>query len=138
METTIQAGNKRMKIASVPIVTNPNQESRLFRNSWHHMARSGEAIIVAILCLRLKFFGSIGMVLFVSGSIPFVYYGVNIIIDKHPGAHIQSLILGVVLVTAALLSFALGIIADLLRINRTLHEDTLERLKRIEFGKKPE
>jgi hypothetical protein len=39
-----------------------------------------------------------------------------------------------VLLIASLLSFALGVIADLIRINRALIEDCLENAKRARFG----
>src|SRR5690606_3368530 len=46
METIIQAGNKRLRIASVPVTTNKKtRESRLFNNIWQHMAQSGRAIV---------------------------------------------------------------------------------------------
>ena len=45
METIVQAGYKRLAIASVPITTNPKtRESRLFNNIWQHMFESGSAI----------------------------------------------------------------------------------------------
>lgn len=138
METIIQAGNKRLKIASVQIDTNEKtRESRLFKNSWHHMAKSGEAIIRSYFMFKpFAFFGWLGSFFFITGIIPFVTYALSKINNKHDGAHLQSLILGVTLLTASLLSFALGVIADLLRINRALNEDTLERLKRLEYDKK--
>ncbi len=135
METIIQAGNKHLKIASVAITTNPKtRESRLFKNSFHHMIKSGEAIIRSYFMFKpFAFFGGMGLILLVGGAIPFVSYAISMIVDKHNGAHLQSLILGVTLVTASLLSFALGIIADLQRTNRVLNEDALERLKRLEY-----
>jgi len=136
METIVQAGNKHLRITSLPIDTNPKmRESRLFKNSWHHMAKSAQAITRSYFMFKpFAFFGWLGLFLFVAGSIPFISYAINKLVSQHNGAHLQSLILGVTLVTASLLSFALGVIADLQRINRVLHEDTLERLKRIEFG----
>jgi hypothetical protein len=47
--------------------------------------------------------------------------------------HLQSLIVGVVLFAGALISFALGVIADLLRTNRILQEEVLERLKDMQY-----
>jgi glycosyltransferase involved in cell wall biosynthesis len=137
METIVQAGNKRLRIASVAIQTNPKmRESRLFKNSLHHMVRSGEAIVRSYVMFKpFAFFGSLGSLLFVAGAVPFVYYGMHYFFNNRAGGHIQSLILGVTLQTASLLSFALGVIADLQRINRVLHEDTLERLKRMEYNK---
>ena len=41
METIIQAGNKQLKIASVPVTTNPKtRESRLFRSTREHVFKS--------------------------------------------------------------------------------------------------
>ena len=46
METIIQAGNKKLKIASVPVRTNPKtRESRLFGSMREHMMKSAGAII---------------------------------------------------------------------------------------------
>ncbi len=135
METIIQAGNKKIRIASLPIDTNPKtRESRLFKNSLHHMTKSGQAIIRSYFMFKpFAFFGGLGLLLFIAGAVPFISYAINVLIIHHRGAHLQSLILGVTLVTASLLSFALGVIADLQRINRVLHEDTLERLKHLQF-----
>ena len=45
METIIQAGNKRLAIASVAVDTNPKtRESRLFSNIFEHMLKSGQAL----------------------------------------------------------------------------------------------
>ena len=42
METIIQAGNKKLKIASVPIVTNAKtRESRLFNSTFQHVLNVG-------------------------------------------------------------------------------------------------
>jgi len=140
METIIQAGNKRLKIVSIPIDTNEKtRESRLFRNSWHHMVKSGEAIVRSYFMFKPSgFFAGLGILFFIGGAVPFVIYAIDQIEGgrRHGGGHLQSLILGVTFLTASLLSFALGVIADLQRINRILHEDTLERLKRLEYTNK--
>ena len=42
METIIQAGNKKLKIDSIPVVTNPKtRESRLFTITRQHVFKSG-------------------------------------------------------------------------------------------------
>lgn len=136
METIIQAGNKRLAIASIPIKTNPKtRESRLFKNMWQHVFRSGSAIVRAYIMYKpYALFATLGVLLLLAGAVPFVRYLV-LMITQQQGDHIQSLLLGTTLITAAFLSLALGIIADLIRINRILHEDALERLKRIQFKK---
>ncbi|HEY5668302.1 MAG TPA: hypothetical protein VIR03_04010, partial [Candidatus Saccharimonadales bacterium] len=49
--------------------------------------------------------------------------------------HVQSLILGSVILAGSFVSFALSVIADLIRINRTLIEDALEQNRRARFDK---
>lgn len=135
METIIQAGYKHLAITSIPIETNPKtRESRLFRNIWQHMFLSGSAITRAYLMYRpYVVFASLGIILAVAALIPFVRYLVLIMLEAQ-GNHIQSLLIGAILATGALLSVALGVIADLTRINRSLTEDTLEYLKIQRYG----
>ena len=137
METIIQAGNKRLAITSVPIDTNPKtRESRLFNSSLEHVAKSAATIVRAYLMYRpLLFFAAPGTVLFLGGLVPFVRFLVLLAATNTGGArHLQSLILGAVLVITSFLAFALGVIADLIRINRILIEDQLEQEKRDRFG----
>ena len=47
--------------------------------------------------------------------------------------HVQSLIFGSIMSVAALLSLALGVISDLLRTNRILLEEQLERTKEMQY-----
>jgi len=135
METIIQAGHKRLKVASIPIETNPKtRESRLFSSMWHHILESGRAIVRSYLMFRpLAFFVPLGLLLLVGSAVPFIRYLI-LWLGGTQGDHIQSLILGSALLVGGLLSFALGLIADLLRINRVLLEDELERSKRLQYG----
>jgi hypothetical protein len=136
METIIQAGNKRLAIVSVPIKTNAKtRESRLFKNIWQHVFKSATSIIRAYLMYRPYIvFVTLGIFLLLAGLFPFVRYFI-LMIAKDGGDHIQSLLVGATLLIGALLSFSLGIIADLVRTNRVLHEDTLERLKKMQYKK---
>lgn len=138
METIIQAGNKRLVIESVPIITNAKtRESRLFKNSWEHVRKSGSAIIRAFIMYRpYVFFVSLGVFLLIGGLIPisrFLYF--FLFEHSESTGHVQSLVFGAVLLIGSFLSFAMGIIADLIRINRQLTEDLLEQAKRARFDK---
>ncbi|MDB5167041.1 MAG: family 2 glycosyl transferase [Candidatus Saccharibacteria bacterium] len=137
METIIQAGNKRLAIASIQIETNPKtRESRLFKNIWQHMLKSSEAIIRSYLMFKpYILFNILGVIFLVAALIPFIFYFVHVIQGDSRG-HIQSLIFGSSMLVGALLSFALLGISDLLRINRTLTEDELERIKEIQYKQK--
>lgn len=131
METLIQAGHKGIAIASVPITVNPKtRESRLFNSNAEHIIKSGVAIVRAFVMYRpYALFLTLGWFLLFCGGIPFVRYMI-FAIDGGGRGHLQSLIVGTVLLTAAFISFTLGVIADLIRINRSLIEDNLELSKR--------
>ena len=135
METTIQAGNKRLKIASIPITTNAKtRESRLFRSTPEHVAKSAAAIVRSYMMYKpYVLFAWITLVFGVLGLIPFVRYGVLWIDDREDG-HLQSLLVGALLLILAFMSLMLGIISDLIRTNRILIEDNLEHTKRIRYG----
>lgn len=135
METIIQAGNKRLRIASVPITTNPKtRESRLFKNIFQHMGRSGQAIMRSYIMFKPHVvFLTLAILFFVGAAIPFGRFLVLTWMGA-AGDHIQSLILGSAMLVGALLSVALLVISDMLRTNRTLVEDALERLKLIQYA----
>jgi glycosyltransferase involved in cell wall biosynthesis len=136
-ETTIQAASKRLALVSIPIKTNPKtRESRLFKSSWEHVRKSTIAMLNSFTMYKpYAVFLTLGAVLFIGGLIPFVHYVyLDITTPSANGAHhIQSLIIGAVLINASFTSVTLGIIANLIRINRSLIEDVLEVQKRNQF-----
>lgn len=138
-ETTIQASHKRHAIAIVPIATGPKlRESRQFKSSWQHVRRSSVIIVRAFIMYQpLAVFLSFSVLFLVLGLIPFVHFAwlsftqrSRFVFGPH---HLQSLIVGSVLLIVSFISFTLGIIADLVRINRLLLEDVLEQTKRVRF-----
>ncbi len=136
METLIQAGNKRIRIASVKITTNPKtRESRLFNSSLEHMIKSGVAISRSFLMYKpYMLFAPLSGILLIIGAIPFARFLYFALMGDTSG-HLQSLILGTVFLIAAFISATLGVIADLIRINRALIEDQLEQDKRFRYKK---
>lgn len=135
METIIQAGSKRLEIVSVPVVTNPKtRESRLFKSIFHHMAKSGAAIIRSFLMFKpYVIFTTLTVLFGLLAAVPlgrFLYYWIT---DGDTGGHIQSLIFGSIMSVACLLSLALGVISDLQRTNRVLIEEQLERVKEMQY-----
>ena len=136
MESLIQAGNKHIRIASVPIKTNPKtRESRLFNSSFEHMLKSGIAITRSFLMYKpYMLFIPLGLGLAILGSIPFIRF-LYFLVEGTGRGHIQSLVVGTTLLIIAFLTLALGVIADLIRINRILIEDQLEHQRRIRYKK---
>jgi glycosyltransferase involved in cell wall biosynthesis len=135
METIIQAGNKRLAISSIPVTTNaPTRKSRLFKSTREHVMKSGAAIIRAYIMYKpYLIFATTGGVLFALGAIPMARYAFFAFIEKDSRGHLQSLIVGSIILMASFLCFALMIIADLIRINRILIELQLEHTKRARF-----
>jgi glycosyltransferase involved in cell wall biosynthesis len=141
-ETIIQAGFKRLAISSVPIETNPKtRESRLFSNIAEHIMKSGASILRAYTMYRpLRLFAGLGSLVFLMGSVPFLRFAALTWFTGNGGGigrHVQSLVVGSVLVVASVILFALGIIAELVRINRVLIEDLLEQQKRHRYRSTP-
>jgi glycosyltransferase involved in cell wall biosynthesis len=138
MENNLQTGYKRLAIATIKIKTNSKtRESRLFKSSWHHIRKSMVALFNAFTMYKpYAVFLTIGFFLLACGLIPFIHYLYIIVINKQPFGthHIQSLIIGTVLLNGAFISFTLGIVANLIRINRTLIEDILEEQRRHNYG----
>jgi glycosyltransferase involved in cell wall biosynthesis len=137
-ETIIQAGNKGLSIASLPIDTNPKlRESRLFKSTREHVIKSAITITRAYIMYKPQvIFGWLGGLFLAAGLVPFVRFVYLSIEEGSTSGHIQSLLLGSILLTGAFLCLALTIIADLIRINRILTEDNLEQAKRHRFSRR--
>ncbi|MFC5729765.1 MULTISPECIES: glycosyltransferase family 2 protein [Nocardioides] len=136
METIIQAGNKRLRIESIPVTTNAKtRESRLFKSTPEHVVKSGAAIVRSSLMYKpYAVFAWLTAIFGLLGLIPFVRYFVLWLGDRE-GGHVQSLLLGSLLLIIAFMSLMLGVISDLIRTNRILIEINLEHTKKARFGK---
>ncbi len=137
MEATVQSSNKHLSIASIKIKTNPKtRESRLFNSLWEHVRKSAVALINAFLMYKpFVVFATVGVILFIAGLIPFIHFAIIAITTKAPfGAHhLKGLIIGTVLLNASFTAFTLGVVANLIRVNRTLLEDVLEEQRRARY-----
>jgi glycosyltransferase involved in cell wall biosynthesis len=130
LDTIMQASQKGLKIGSVPIQINPpTRKSRLFKNIFQHMWKSGMNILrIYSIYQPFKTFLALSLVFFVPGFIlgtRFIYY---FIINQGTG-HIQSLIATAILLITSVMMFSLGIIGELLKTNRLLIERCLKNGK---------
>lgn len=136
LETLIQAGARRMKVAYVPIQTNPQtRESRLIRNIPYFLALSSITILRFYIMYRpLRVFLSIGAALILGGvvvGLRFLYY----FLAGYGTGKVQSLILAAILVIVGFQVCLIGLIADLVRMNRKMLEEALYRVRRMEIVK---
>ncbi|MHB1923901.1 MAG: glycosyltransferase family 2 protein, partial [Acidimicrobiales bacterium] len=133
LETLIQAGATSVTVANVPIERHHvERPSRLFTSNWDYIKKSIGGISRIYAFYRpLRVFTTAAAVLAVAGLAawsPFLISWAR----GDPHGHIQSIILGAVLIIAAVQIFALGIVADLLGKQRVLSQFTLERVRRLE------
>jgi glycosyltransferase involved in cell wall biosynthesis len=135
VEMIIQAGNKQMKVVSVPVKTNPKtRESRLFRNIPQFLARQFVGMVRMYAMYRpMRFFFYMGAMLFLAGGVPVLRFLYFYSIGQGNG-YIQSLILGSSLLTMSFIVFVCGLLADLIARNRQLNEIALEKIRALELA----
>lgn len=133
LETIIQAGHNKMAMTSVPIRTNAEtRPSRLFSSMWSYMKRSASVITRStIMYSPLRFFGIVGVVLFVLGLILGIRFLVFFLSGDGDG-HIQSLILTAILMMLGFQTVITGLLADTIAANRKIMEDIQYRVRKME------
>jgi glycosyltransferase involved in cell wall biosynthesis len=130
LETILQAGEAGLKVVSVPIRVHPEprRRSRLFSSNLGYVLRSLESIArIVVLYNPLRIFLRVGAVPILIGLalvVRFLYFYVT---DQSPAGHIQSLIVAVIMIVVGALIWVVGVVADLIAVNRRLLEESVER-----------
>jgi glycosyltransferase involved in cell wall biosynthesis len=136
METLIQAGNSRLRVASVDIRVNPQtRPSRLFRSIPEYVMKSGGTMLAMFILYRPgRFFGLLGSSALTGALILGIRYVYLIYLSPAliptKVYHIPSLIFAAILALTGVLLIALGILGELIRSQRALTEETLYQLRR--------
>jgi glycosyltransferase involved in cell wall biosynthesis len=135
IEMLIQVGNKGIAFTSVPVGTNAKtRESRLFKSAFRFIERSATTLLRMYAMYRpLRVFTLIGLIIAVIGMIPMLRFFYFYLFVSGQGK-IQSLIIGSALLTIGVITFLLGMVADLLNHNRQLIEITLEKVRKMEVA----
>ena len=136
LETLIQAGNKEIAVASVPVRTRPPvRESRLIRRSANYVLVQGANILrITALYKPLPVFFGCASLLAAAGLTLVGRYVYFVVADHNPAGHLQSLLLAAVLFVAAVVCVLSGLLADLISINRTLLEELVLEKRRKDAG----
>jgi glycosyltransferase involved in cell wall biosynthesis len=130
LETILQAGEAGLKVVSVPVRVNPEvrRPSRLFASTTGYVLRSLESIArIVILYNPLRIFLRIGAIPVLVGLAllaRFLYFYAT---AQSPAGHVQSLIVAVILIVVGVQVWVVGIVADLIAVNRRLLEESVER-----------
>jgi glycosyltransferase involved in cell wall biosynthesis len=142
LETIIQAGKSDLAVGHVPIRTNPRtRESRLFKSIPQYLKRSiGTIFRIYVMYEPLPMFLWPAAIAGLLGTALFARFGWYYFTGSGPTGHVQSLIVGGVLIVFSLQLVLLAVISELLRSNRVLAERTLHRVRRVELelGVRPE
>ncbi|HEY5610852.1 MAG TPA: hypothetical protein VIL97_06580, partial [Thermoanaerobaculia bacterium] len=133
LETVIQAGNRNLGLKSVIVETNaPTRPSRLYRGIGSYVRKSIVTVFrIYTIYKPLKTFFFFGMLLFLAGVAlggRFLYF----YLTERSAGHVQSLILAAVFLILGFQTILIGLLADLISVNRRLNEEILIRLKRSE------
>ena len=138
LETIIQSGNRNLGVQSVPVRTNPpSRPSRLYRGVGTYLRKSIVTIFrIYTLYKPLKTFFLIGTLLLLAGAAiggRFLWF----FFEGDRGGHIQSLILAAVFLIVGFQTLLIGLVADLISVNRRLSEEVLIRLRKNERSRFP-
>ena len=133
LETIIQSGARNLGVVSVPVRTNATtRPSRLYHGVGTYLRKSVATIFrIYTLYKPLKTFFAIGAALLALGAIlgaRFLWH----FAEGDRAGHIQSLILAAVFLIVGFQTMLIGLVADLISVNRRLSEEVLIRLRRLE------
>jgi glycosyltransferase involved in cell wall biosynthesis len=134
LETLIQAGARHMAVAFVPVRTNPQtRQSRLIRSIPSFLTLSAVTILRFYIMYRpLRVFVAMGGSLIV-GSLVLGVRFLTFYLQGGGAGHVQSLILAAILAIIGFQVCLIGLIADLVRMNRKMLEETLYRVRGMEL-----
>lgn len=143
LETIIQAGQKGIAITAVPVRVNETvRPSRLVRSIPDYLQRSFLTIVRIFMTYRpFQFFAAPGLAVFGAGfvlGLRFLHY----FLQGEGQGHVQSVVLAALLMGTGFVMIVVGLIADLIAVNRKLMEKVDWRLSQLEeylvHGRRPE
>ncbi len=136
LESLIQAGKMLVAVDQVEISTNPQtRESRLFASTGGYVRRNALSILrIYARYEPLRVFATASLLVALLALAAWLPFLLDWILNGDSSGHIQSLILGGVLLIAAVQLMALGVIGDLLAGQRVMTQRVFERVRRVELS----
>ena len=134
LESIIQAENKVLAIENITISTNPvYRESRLFSNIPQYIKRSIVTLLrVYSMFNPLRLFANLGTLFLCVGTLISCRFLFDYLMYGSSGK-VQSLILAAIFIIVGFQLYIVGLVSDLISANRSLIEDSLLRVKKIEL-----
>ena len=134
LETIVQAGRNKIAQTSVPIRTNGElRPSRLFNSMMGYVKKSMLTILRAFMTYKpLRFFTILAMIPFVIGLALGIRFLVYFFMGNGSG-HIQSLIFASMLMMMGFITYMIGLVSDLIAVNRKLLEDIQYHVRKLDY-----
>jgi glycosyltransferase involved in cell wall biosynthesis len=133
LETIIQAGQNGIPVTSVPVRTNKDlRPSRLVRNVPDYVLRSVLTMLRIFMTYRpVRFFAIPGVISFSVGlllGLRFLFF----YFTRGGAGHVQSVILAALLLGTGFFLIVVGLLSDLISVNRRLLEELDAKIQGIE------
>jgi glycosyltransferase involved in cell wall biosynthesis len=137
METIIQAGWEGLRVRAVHVGVNPvTRPSRLVKSVPQYVWRSGQTIVRAFVMYKpFRFFVAVGIVPLLLGLSLVVRWIYLRQFTDDVASRVPSLVGAAVLMLVAALIWVVGLLADLLSVNRRMLADIRLRLRRAEYDR---
>jgi glycosyltransferase involved in cell wall biosynthesis len=135
LESLTHAGKMLVAVEHVPITTaHTERPSRLFTSTGSYVRRNGLAIFRSYALYEpLRVFSTVGVVFLLAAIGSFMPFVVDFVRTGDTDGHLQSLLLGAVLLLTSVQMFALGIVGDMLSGQRVMLQRVFERVRRLEL-----
>ncbi|HEU4327216.1 MAG TPA: glycosyltransferase family 2 protein [Roseiflexaceae bacterium] len=139
VENLIQAGKKRLTLATVPIRTNPTRRpSKLARSNWQFIKRQAAIIVRTYATYEpLKTFSYIAAPFLILGTLflarAFYVFLARRLITDYVASNDQALVGGSVLFIVGFVILLVGLLADRIGGVRRVEEEVLYRLRKQEI-----
>ncbi|MFM8411190.1 MAG: glycosyltransferase family 2 protein [Alphaproteobacteria bacterium] len=134
LETLVQAGKKQLAVTHVPVRSRETRPSRLFKSIPSYLYRSFLTLVrIYSLYSPIRLFWAVGS-LMVAASVVIGLRFLFAYFTTGGAGMVQSLILAAALGIVGVQTILLGLIADLIGASRSLVEDTLLRVRKIELA----
>ena len=139
LETIIQAGLSNLRVVSVPIRTNADlRPSRLVKSISSYVRRSLVTIFRVFLIYRpLAMFCMLAAVFLAIGSVTGIRFLYHYLAGNGSG-YVQSVIFTALCMMIGVLMLVMGLIADIVAVNRKLLERIDLRLKYLQYAGSPQ
>ena len=133
IESLIQLSKKGFSTVSVPITSNAaTRDSRLFSSTFTYIRKNAVTILRVFASYEpLRFFGPIAALLFLGAIGAFMPFTLDALINGDTTGHLQSIIVGAILLIGAIQVAVLGVVADLIHGQRVVSERILHRVRDV-------